>query len=266
MRDQLEFSWMSSGEEAPPVPPPAAPSPPEEAQDSHRARYVAAEALAGELRQRTGMQLSISITDNSSTLLSVRHIVAGTSARLRLHHMFLEAPVEIRRALAHWVRHPKSKKYAHVLDGFIQSQRHKIRPKTRRRVTLVTKGLVYDLKELYAEVNAAHFSDRVNAWITWGRETGPRRLRSIRFGSYMPTDHIIRIHPLLDQEFVPRYFIRYIVFHEMLHAVMGVEESESGRRRIHPPEFKAIEAAYPEYARAVAWMNDPGNLKRLGKK
>lgn len=272
MVDQMEFPWrppLSAGESpresSKPAPVDAkAPSPAAPPEDRAEI-YAASAALAQELQNRTGMRLAVRVTDNSSTLLSVRHDVAGRSARLSLHHLFLDAPEEVRKALAHWIKYPKSKTQAPLLNAYIRSQYHKVRPKTHRRITLVTRGRVYDLKMLYAEVNAAHFSDRVKAWITWGRETGGRRRRSIRFGSYSPPENVIRIHPLLDRDFVPRFFVRYIVFHEMLHAALGVEETPSGRRRIHPPQFKTIEEAYPDYERAIAWMENPHNLDRLLK-
>ncbi len=49
----------------------------------------------------------------------------------------------------------------------------------------------------------------------------------------------------------------------MLHAHLGISETESGRRSIHPPEFKRAEEAYPEYQRALDWLNEEGNFSRL---
>src|SRR5690606_9202221 len=111
-----------------------------------------------------------------------------------------------------------------------------------------------DLQQLYDEVNRTEFEGAVDCGITWGRLPTRRRRRSIRFGSYSPKEHLIRIHPYLDQAFVPAFFVRYIVFHEMLHAVMGIEELPSGRRAIHPPAFKRREEQYPDFARAVRWL------------
>ena len=62
---------------------------------------------------------------------------------------------------------------------------------------------------------------------------------------------------------MPRYFVRYIIFHEMLHAFLDIDESASGRRSIHPPRFKRMEKAYPDYGRALAWMENPRHLNRL---
>ena len=36
-------------------------------------------------------------------------------------------------------------------------------------------------------------------------------------GSYSVEDRLIRIHPTLDRPDVPRYYVAWIVYHEMLH-------------------------------------------------
>ncbi len=55
---------------------------------------------------------------------------------------------------------------------------------------------------------------------------------------------MIRINPLLDDERVAREFVRYIVFHEMLHAALP-EEYRNGRRVDHGPVFRQMESRYP---------------------
>src|SRR5690606_25166299 len=140
---------------------------------------------------------------------------------------------------------------------------HRYMIRSRREGRLVTEGLFHDLQRLYNEVNRLHFGNEVRARITWGRMPPSRRRRSIRFGSYTVEDNLIRIHPLLDQDFVPRYFVRYIVFHEMLHAHLGVKEASNGRRCVHTREFRERECAYPGYEEALAWQNNPANLRKL---
>lgn len=264
MHDQLEFSWLDKPAAAPkraqlpltPAPEPEPAEPPSLQAQSDRLRDL--------LTARSGLQIHLRITNNTSTMMSVRFDTSGRAARLSLHRMFLDAPEEVERALAHWVKHPRGRKYAGLLNAFIRERRDQIAPKAPRIVPLRVEGSVYNLRTLYDEVNREHFAGRITAAITWGKMpvTGRRR-RSIRFGSYSPGEHLIRMHPLLDQAFVPAYFVRYIVFHEMLHADLGIEELPSGRRAIHPPIFKQREQAYPEYARALAWMENPRNLKHL---
>ena len=79
-------------------------------------------------------------------------------------------------------------------------------------------------------------------------------------GSYSVEDRLIRIHPALDRWFVPRYFLEWIVFHEMLHQVHDIPVV-GGRRQFHTPEFLAEEKQFEGYERARAWERE--NLDRI---
>jgi predicted metal-dependent hydrolase len=223
------------------------------------------EALRAALEARSGLRLDLTITDNTGRMLSVRR--RGNVAQVRLHHMFLRADEEVVGALAEWARSPGKEDSGELLNAFIRRNRHLVQPKAPRAEQLYTKGRFFDLAAIYDEVNRAQFEGAVDARISWGRRPTQRparaRRRSIRFGSYAAAANLIRIHPALDRDFVPYYAVRYIVYHEMLHAHLGIEESENGRRRIHTPEFRAIERRYPEYRRASAWLEHPANLGRL---
>ena len=219
-------------------------------------------ALQRELERLTGRAVALTVTDNTSTMMTVRRKGNGAAIELRIHRMFLKADSGVVRALGDWVKRPRAQSSGEVIDEFIRTHRHLIR-RGKRHVTYLTKGLHHDLQVLYDELNRLYFNNEVTAHITWGRMAPPRRRRSIRFGSYTAEDRLIRIHPLLDQDFVPRHFVRYIVFHEMLHAHMGIHRNAAGRRSVHPPEFKRRERAYPGYKEAVAWQSVPAHLRKL---
>ena len=221
------------------------------------------EGLHHELEAQTGLRLRLVLTDNSSRIISVKAGPRRGIIDLRLHRMFLCADARVIAALAEWVKKPKGKRPGKVLDAFISSNGHQIRPRPARRIAVSTRGKWFDLEELFNEVNRAEFGGEVSAVITWGRMPSRVVRRSIRFGSYSAELRLIRIHPFLDQAFVPRFFVRYIVFHEMLHAQMGIGESPTGRRLIHPPAFREQEQAYTDYEAAVAWQNDRSNMARL---
>jgi predicted metal-dependent hydrolase len=222
--------------------------------------------LCSALTLQTGLRVELVITDNASTLMSVRH-KAPNLATVRVHHMFLSVDPTTLKALARWVKYPGSRAAGPTLNAFIAANNDRIREAKPRVKRIRTQGELYDLQELYNEVNAEHFDNRVDAPITWGKRPNTRkRRRSIRFGSYSLTEHLIRMHPNLDQAFVPRYFIRYIVFHEMLHADLGFQQSPSGRTRMHTPEFNRIEREYPDFDRAVEWHNNLKNLRRMLRK
>jgi len=221
------------------------------------------ESLRAELEKCTGLRIDLTITNNRSTMMSVRQGRARRSLEVRLHRMFLAADTRVVRSLAVWLVNPKSSRDAAAVDTFISSYVYKVRADAHRNNGFITKGNVFDLAVLFCALNAEHFANSIRTNITWGRMPPARRRRSIRFGSYYPTDNLIRIHPLLDQAFVPPYFMRYIVFHEMLHAYLGIEESDNGRRRYHTREFSQIEEKYPDYARALKWQSNLSNLKKL---
>ena len=269
MPEQLEFPWAP-----PPLPEDTATpragkheTPPRKRPTQAPSRttseaHQATERLYESLNQRIPGPVFLRITNNVSSIISARRRADGI-LQVHLHHMFLKAPDSVLDALARWVIKPRAGSAGDVVDSFIRENKVLIQPRRRRVIRCYPRGRNYDLRDMLNEVNAAHFDGKVEAYISWGKMPRKIQRRSIRFGSYSPRDKVIRIHPLLDQDFVPRYFVRYIVFHEMLHAHLGIAESESGRRSIHPPEFKRMERAYPDYERAVAWIENPKNMQRL---
>ena len=56
---------------------------------------------------------------------------------------------------------------------------------------------------------------------------------------------------------MPRYYVQYIVYHEMLHASMRKELASApptGKRRaVHTGRFKELESRFRDYARAMSW-------------
>jgi hypothetical protein len=121
-------------------------------------------------------------------------------------------------------------------------------------------GRHHDLDAILEDVRRRFFSDGAAVKICWGRWSGRSRTRSIRFGAYLPRASLIRIHPALDQAFVPRLFVEFIVYHELLHHVIPPVRS-NGRYQIHSPAFRLRERQFPAYAEAMAWRKR--SLRRL---
>jgi predicted SprT family Zn-dependent metalloprotease len=117
---------------------------------------------------------------------------------------------------------------------------------------LPDRGRYHDLHAILDDLRARFFSDCAAVHIHWGRWSGRARPRSIRFGAYLPEAQLIRIHPALDQAFVPRYFVEFIVYHELLHHVIPPVR-RNGRYQIHSPSFRRREREFPAYAEAIAW-------------
>jgi hypothetical protein len=122
-------------------------------------------------------------------------------------------------------------------------------------IRIRTRGYCHDLQSLFDGLNAHYFRGQVQARITWGRRRAsgpPRRHRSVKMGSYAVEDRLIRIHPLLDRPFVPRYYVEWIIYHEMLHERHPIPV-RAGRRCFHPPAFLAEEQLFEDCDRARRW-------------
>ena len=94
-----------------------------------------------------------------------------------------------------------------------------------------------------------------------GRKRKRRPKEYFIFGTIQEEDRVIRINPLLDQPFVPPWFLRYILYHEMLHAVVPDEPGSNGRRCVHTEKFYERERKFPRYRSARKWEED--NLARF---
>jgi len=173
---------------------------------------------------------------------------------VRLHHMFADADPVITRALAHYIV-DNDADASRILGDFIDANADHVRGRARRTPAqlIFTAGEHHDLRAIFDELNARYFDSRIDAAITWGARAGrPRRRNSIKMGSYSVEDRLIRIHRSLDRAFVPRFFVAWIVFHEMLHQVHDIRV-KNGRREFHSKEFLADEAGFELYDQAKIW-------------
>jgi len=217
-----------------------------------------AEALAFHLSAGLGIPVKLSVTDNRTTMVSFRR--AANHLRLRLHHMFLDAPEPVIRALADYAGRGR-RGAGRILDEYIGRQRPLIRKERHSRETeLEPRGRWFDLQSFFDRVNTLHFQGRITARIGWGRMPGKRRRKSIRLGVYDHQTREIRIHPALDRPEVPGYFVEFIVFHEMLHQLFP-SQGGAGRRVHHPRAFRERERSFPRYAEALHWEKQ--NLRML---
>ena len=131
-----------------------------------------------------------------------------------------------------------------------------------RQLQFPTEGEYFDLKTLFDKLNAEYFGNALKGYtITWGRKRKRPPKEYFVFGTIQEEDKMIRIHPLLDAPFVPTWFLEYVVYHEMLHAVVPEEIDEHGRRRVHTREFYRRERKFHCYYRARRWEDE--NLDRF---
>lgn len=198
--------------------------------------------------------VQLAVTDNRRRMV-VQTRVRGT-LRVRLHMMFLDAPERVKEALVRYVVRG-DRDASQVVGEYIESNSFRIRAERPITQPLNTAGRVHDLEAILNRIDQRYFGGALgDVQVTWGRRTSPRgdSRTSIKLGTYSATERLVRIHPVLDQRWVPRYFVAYIVFHELLHHV--IPPVKLGRfTLLHPPEFLRRERAYPQYLRAIDWEN-----------
>jgi hypothetical protein len=211
---------------------------------------------AQQLRRRLGAHLSgelqLTITDNRAVMISVQRDPRHARYQVRLHHLFVDAPTPVLRALARYVVF-NDRGASRELNAYIDERQVRIRADDTPRTTIRTAGRVHDLRELFDELNELYFAGQATCRITWGRHAGRgRQRRSIKVGSYSLEEHLIRIHPGLDQAWVPRGYLQWVVYHEMLHA-LHPPPVVNGRHCFHTEAFAEAEKRFADFELALAW-------------
>ena len=196
--------------------------------------------------------VQLAVTDNRQRMITQTR--ERGILRVRVHMMFLDAPERVQEALVSYVV-SGAREASQVVGAFIEGNSHRIRASVIVRGPLRTKGKAHDLSEVLYRVNETYFGGAItDVLITWGRrtrmQTAPRH--SIKLGSYSVQERLIRIHPVLDKPWVPRYFLSYVVYHELVHHVVPPVRI-GGQSVLHPPEFLKREREFKMYDRAIAW-------------
>jgi hypothetical protein len=210
----------------------------------------ARQALERKLRGAFPGPVILSITDNRHSIIT--HRVQRGILHARVHHMFLNAPAHVLDALVRYVTRGDREASA-ILGDYIDDNGFRL-ARRKRNAPLVTHGKHHDLLTLFEDINDRYFDGAVNALITWGKRptSKAKRRKTIKLGSYSAVDRLIRVHPALDQKWIPRYFVAYIVYHEMLHHVIPGSRG-LGRVNLHPPEFREREKQFRHFDRSMDW-------------
>jgi len=221
-------------------------------------------ALEERLKRMLKAQVSLTITDNTRSIISVRS--KNRSHAIRLHHMFLDADEAVLTSLVAYVS-GSLHQVGGWLRAFIQENWIKIRKRrgthNPRPARIDPQGRYVSLQDAFERLNTAYFEDKVHCAITWGNRKRRPGKKRVRLGSYSPYSNVIRINPLLDRRGVPSYVIDHVVYHEMLHQQLGIRK-RNGRRLGHHEAFREKEKAFARLEEAQTWMRE--NFSRLLKR
>ncbi len=210
-----------------------------------------------EFKQRLGAMIpcpvKIVLTRNRSSLITVRTRPDGSFVA-RVQHAFRAADKKTLKSLAGYISRPNKRSLKRI-DLFLEEHHYLVEAMSRdpsEQPPEKARGRRHDLKKALIKVKreyGLHVPGIKICWSSRARKAGPRR--SIKFGSFCHATKTIRVHPDLDREEVPEFFVEYIVYHEMLHAVFLPQKGATDRREVHTPEFKRFEEKFKYFKEAL---------------
>ena len=178
---------------------------------------------------------------------------------VRISDLLEGSPEPVLRALAHILlaklyRKPIAREHSNRYRRYISShditqKAHLMRQRRGRKRIESPQGRVYDLEEIFEELNTRFFHGLLaRPQMTWSQSHARNML-----GHYDPAHNAIVVSKVFDQPRVPVYAVEYIVYHEMLHLKHPVKLRGS-RRCVHSAEFLAEERLFPHLDQAKLFL------------
>ncbi len=140
--------------------------------------------------------------------------------------------------------------YNHWLDQEDVAARRRSSRQRRGRKHLDPVGDHRSLLESYLRVSLAMDLQLADApRLGWSRTRSTRR-----FGHHDGDHDCIILSRALDDPKVPEFVLDFVVYHELLHIVHPPRMGSGNKRIVHPREFRAAEARFPQRKEAEAWL------------
>lgn len=179
--------------------------------------------------------------------------------KIRLSDLLEGAPEPVLRAIAHIllsklyrkeIEPQQASRYRRYTNSReLTDKAHLVRQLRGRKNLHGTQGTVYDLEEIFEDLNRRFFFGLMaRPQLTWSNVLSRRRL-----GHYDPAHNAIVISKVFDHPRVPRYAVEYLLYHEMLHLKHPVKLRGS-RRCVHGREFQAEEKLFPQLDQALQFL------------
>lgn len=182
---------------------------------------------------------------------------------LMLHEGFLTAPAQVRTQLVQLAEKSRSKKKVfNQLKAYSKSAPYRA---VVQAMNQHAKAVYYEpdavgkfshLKDSFQRVNWAYFEGKQSLpHLQWSKRATTRKL-----GHYNPIPDTIQVSNVLDNPKVPEYVLDYVMYHEMVHRTLGIEEI-NGRKSSHNAAFHALEREYTYLEQARNYLLSP-NFKK----
>jgi predicted metal-dependent hydrolase len=169
----------------------------------------------------------------------------------RISDLLEGAPETVLHAIAHiliakiyrkQIDQQHSTRYRRFISSkAITDKAHLLRQMRGRKRIDGPVGNVYDLNEIFEELNTRYFYGLMaRPQMSWSQSSARNLL-----GHFDPAHNAIIISRVFDHPRVPRFVVDYIVYHEMLHLKHPVKLRGS-RRCVHSKQFLEEERLFPQ--------------------
>jgi hypothetical protein len=129
-----------------------------------------------------------------------------------------------------------------ALDAIGDAER--ARERHQAPIALEPLGGPLDLALTFAEVHGRHFPHLPRPSVAWSPGGLRGRRRHLRFASYRARPPRVLVSRRLDQPWVAREFVRYVLYHELCHHAQACDPVRG--ERPHSARFRRWEVAYPD--------------------
>lgn len=103
-----------------------------------------------------------------------------------------------------------------------------------------------DLRECLEAIDVCYFEGQLDALgvdVRWMRA----RDKTTRVGKYWHDRKVIEIARVLAADLVPDYYVRFVIYHEALHAILGPEHDG------HSQIFRLLEGRFLQIVDVFGW-------------
>lgn len=190
---------------------------------------------------------------------------------VRVSDILRHSPTEIIYALARILiaklyRLKESREYQRIYRQYAASAEIRDASEATRRergykITSSPRGTVYDLDEMFMDLNARYFDSLLEKpRLSWS-------LRATRriFGHHDHVHGAIIVSRTLDSPQVSRLVVEYVLYHEMLH-IKHPPKASRGRTIYHSNGFRADEQRFEGYKQALAELESIALPRRRARK
>lgn len=207
------------------------------------------ETLSSHLKKK----VTIRLNRNTSTMLSVLESTEE-SCRLSVHRRFLLAPEEIIDSVSQFISQKTGMPL--LLKRYIQSDQdldQSLGPKRSSKKQEV-QGRFFDLSQILSSIEKEYFGTSLGLQISWyGKQNLKKPSQCRTLGLFDCVSKTIKIHRTLDDDRVPLFYIKFVVFHEIMHFLYPPKVSKNGRIQFHHAEFRNNEQKFSQYKEAIDW-------------